>query len=343
MITIKNLTVSFPGFSLNDIDLAIEKGEFFILLGPTGAGKTILLEAIAGLVPIQDGHIEIAGADVTGFPPEKRGVGIVYQDYALFPHLSVLDNICYGLHFHEIDKQESEIRLERLIDQLGLGSLTHRSTEHLSGGEKQRVALARSLMVAPTVLLLDEPLSALDAHFRQDLRRELKRLQKETKITFFMVTHDLVDVMCLADRVAIINNGSIEQVGTVPDLFQHPGTPFVAGFVGMKNVFPATFTANKACCGDVTLDLESAPGQDKKYIAIHPEDITLCKEPLYGPNVFEGRVTEISMDGFACEVSSQVARIRFKTLVAKNTLFDLHLSEGSPVYLSIQPSAIHVF
>lgn len=343
MINIQNLNITFSEFSLKDIDLTIEQGEFFILLGPTGAGKTVLLEAIAGLLPAQNGRIKIAGHDVTDLPPEKRGIGIVYQDYALFPHLSVLENIRYGLHFHNIDKQESEIRLRRLVDQLGLGNLVHRSIEHLSGGEKQRVALARSLIVAPSILLLDEPLSALDSNFREDLRKELKRLQQETKITFFMVTHDLVDVMCLADRVAIINNGRIEQAGTVPDLFQRPRTPFVAEFVGMKNVSPATFNTDKAFLGDIVLDLEAAPEQGGKYIAIRPENITLSKESSSGPNVLKGMVSGISMNGFSCEVSVQVGNIQFKTLVAKSALFDLHLSKGIHVYLSIQPSSIHTF
>ncbi|MFH1673787.1 MAG: ABC transporter ATP-binding protein [Pseudomonadota bacterium] len=343
MITIKNISVTFPGFSLKDIDFTIDEGEFFILLGPTGAGKTVLLEAIAGLVPVRSGRITITGHDVTDLPPEKREVGIVYQDYALFPHLSVLENIRYGLRFHNIDKQESEFRLSRLLEQLGLSNLVHRSIEHLSGGEKQRVALARSLVVAPSILLLDEPLSALDSNFREGLRRELKRLQQETKITFFMVTHDLVDVMSLADRVAIINNGRIEQVGTVPDLFQRPNTAFVAEFVGMKNVSPATFNADKAFLGDIVLDLKEAPEQGKKHIAIRPEDITLSKESLSGPNVFKGRVSGISINGFACEVSVQVGNIQFKVLVAKSALFDLHLSEGMDVCLSIQPSSIHVF
>jgi molybdate/tungstate transport system ATP-binding protein len=186
MIEIKDLFIKFPGFVLRDINLSIGDGEFFMLLGPTGAGKTLVLEAIAGIVPITGGQIVVKGRDITRLPPEHRGTSIVYQDYALFPHLSVLKNITYGLRYHKNDPKISEKRVTWLMEQLGLQSLAQRSIHNLSGGEKQRVALARALAVNPSVLLLDEPLSALDPNFREDIRELLKKLHQEVETTFLM-------------------------------------------------------------------------------------------------------------------------------------------------------------
>ena len=165
MIKTESLNISLPGFNLHDINLSIEEGEFFVLMGPTGAGKTVLLEAMAGLVPVKSGLIIIEGNDVTRLPPEKRGISIVYQDYALFPHLTVIENIKYGLRFHKVDRKEAKERLDRLLHDLDIEYIEQRFPENLSGGELQRVALARALMINPRVLLLDEPLSALDPRF----------------------------------------------------------------------------------------------------------------------------------------------------------------------------------
>ncbi|MFP4087920.1 MAG: ABC transporter ATP-binding protein, partial [Desulfobacteraceae bacterium] len=176
MIRIEDLNVSLLNFTLQDIRLTVAKNEFFALMGPTGAGKTVLLEALVGLVPVKSGRIFINEREVTGLPPERRGIGIVYQDHALFPHQTVLQNITYGLHFHRAQRSEVQGRREHLIDLLQLSHLLHRLPTHLSGGEKQRVALARALMVAPEVLLLDEPLSALDPNFREEVRDAKKNL-----------------------------------------------------------------------------------------------------------------------------------------------------------------------
>lgn len=207
MIKTENLNVSLLGFHLYNINLSIKEGEFFVLMGPTGAGKTVLLEAMAGLVPVKSGRIIIGGKDVAKLPPEKRGISIVYQDYALFPHLTVMENIKYGLHFQRVNKKDAEKRTSRLLDELEILHLEKRFPENLSGGELQRVALARALMVNPGVLLLDEPLSALDARFREDVRSGLKKLHRSSGATFLMVTHDFADALSLADQAAVMSDG----------------------------------------------------------------------------------------------------------------------------------------
>ncbi|MBW1800915.1 MAG: ATP-binding cassette domain-containing protein [Deltaproteobacteria bacterium] len=186
MIRIDHLNIRLKDFRLRDINLSVEENTFFVLMGPTGAGKTVLLEAIAGLIPLKSGRIYARDREINGLPPEKRGVGIVYHDHALFPHLTVMENIMYGLRFHRIDRAGAEKRCERLIDILNLSHILKRLPTNLSGGEKQRVALARALVVQPEVLLLDEPLSALDPNFREEVRNALKALHRSSKITFLI-------------------------------------------------------------------------------------------------------------------------------------------------------------
>ena len=291
MIKIENLCIDLPDFCLKDINLSIDTGEYFALLGPTGAGKTVLLEAIVGLAPIKSGKVLVNGRDITCLAPEKRGVGIVYQDFCLFPHLTVLENIKYGLHFQKINQTEAKNRLDRLLDWLDLDRLTKRLPLNLSGGELQRVALARALMVNPALLLLDEPLSALDPNFRGEIQSELKKLHQETDITFLMVTHDFSEVLSLANRAAVMNQGIIEQVGEVADIFQRPASPFVADFVGMKNIFSVKFQGTKAILGELTLEMGKEQINSRGYLAIRPEDIVVSREKLLSSirNNFKGR------------------------------------------------------
>ena len=251
MIRTENLSLRLGDFHLQDISLSIDKNRFFVLMGPTGAGKTVLLEALAGLVPIRGGRILINEKDVTRLPPERRGVGIVYQDYALFPHMSVRDNITYGLRYHRSSRTRAGQRFRELADLLDIEPLLDRTPGTLSGGELQRVALARALVVSPQVILLDEPLSALDPRFREEVRRALKRLHANSEVTFLMVTHDFTEALSLAERAAIMHNGRIEQEGSIQDIFQRPQTHFVADFVGMKNLFPATFAGTTALVSDL--------------------------------------------------------------------------------------------
>lgn len=340
MIQIDHITVNLPGFSLEDICLTVENGEFFSLLGPTGAGKTLILELIAGLVLPSKGRVKIADRDVTRLPPEKRGVGIVYQDHALFPHLSVRDNIRFGLRYHRKSGRRSDLSLEFLIGSLGLSHLLGRFIHNLSGGEKQRVALARALAIDPAVLLLDEPLSSLDPNFREEIQQLLKRLHRETAITVLMVTHDFTEAHFLAERTAVINRGRIEQVGSVSSVFLKPATPFVAEFVGMKNIFPATFAGNLAKVDKWVFQV-NGPGHG--HIAIRPEHIKIMIPPCQGqaPNLFEGHIDRVSNQGVYADVVVDLFGLQVQTIVPVGELHSMNLSSGCPVFISIDPRDIH--
>jgi molybdate/tungstate transport system ATP-binding protein len=345
MIRVEALNIRLLEFHLRDINLAVEENEFFMLMGPTGAGKTVLLEAIAGLIPVGTGRIVIQGEDVTGLPSEKRGVGIVYQDHALFPHLNVLHNITYGLRFHGIHAEEGEKRLRRLTQLLNLDHLLGRLPLNLSGGEKQRVALARALIVRPRVLLLDEPLSALDPGFREEIRYALKRLHENTDTTFLMVTHDFAEALALADRGAVIDHGAIQQVGAIHDIFQKPASASVADFVGMKNLFEAEFQDRAAHVCGVTIRLDKTPENHHKYVAIRPEDISVARDlpPSGHGNTFSCRIAGITSQGFTYEVHVQAGELSLKALVTKKSLLDLGLREGRGVYVSFEPVSVHTF
>jgi len=236
-VTVKGLSIELGDFSLREIDLQVWRGEYFSILGPTGAGKTVLLECIAGLWVPRTGEIWLNGTEVTHLPPEKRGVSYVPQDYALFPFLTAGENIAFGLKLKGFSPLEIQQRVESLSRTLGIHHLLDRSPRTLSGGERQRVALARALIVEPLVLLLDEPLSALDPSTRAELRSELRRIHKKFRITTLHVTHDLEEAFVLSDRIAVLHEGRIQQTGTREKVFYSPCNCRVARFLGLHNVF----------------------------------------------------------------------------------------------------------
>jgi molybdate/tungstate transport system ATP-binding protein len=344
MIEIDQLSVSLPGFSLENIRLTVREGEFFALIGPTGAGKTLILESIAGMVPISAGRILIGRRDITHLPPEKRGVGIVYQDQALFPHLSVRENIAFGLRYHRRSYLQSAEARIGLVERLGLARIQDRSIEHLSGGEKQRVALARALAVDPAILLLDEPLSSLDPNFKEEIRQLLKELHRETGISVLMVTHDFSEAHFLAQRVAVINSGRIEQAGTVADVFQRPATPFVAGFVGMKNIFPAVFSDGTARVGKMSFRMAGS-NRGGTHVAIRPEHVKLLKtQPApETANVMQGTVRGISNQGVYSDIRVDAGDLEFRCILNTSQVLNMNLDRGSGVYLAIHPGVIHTF
>jgi putative spermidine/putrescine transport system ATP-binding protein len=222
--------------AVDGIDLDVSQGEFFTMLGPSGSGKTTMLRVIAGFESPDEGRVLLKGADVTRQPPYERDVNTVFQDYALFPHMSVGENVAYGLKIKRIKKAERTKRTAEVLELVRLGGLMKRKPSQLSGGQRQRVALARAIINHPQVLLLDEPLGALDLKLRQDMQIELKRIQQEVGITFIYVTHDQEEALTMSDRLAVFNEGKIEQVGSPADVYEHPQTEFVAGFVGVSNV-----------------------------------------------------------------------------------------------------------
>jgi putative spermidine/putrescine transport system ATP-binding protein len=225
-----------PVVAVAGVDLTVEEGEFFTLLGPSGSGKTTLLRIIAGFERPDAGTIELGGRDVTSLPPHLRETNTVFQDYALFPHMSVGDNIGYGLRIKGVPAAERRTRVERALRMVRLAGLDKRRPNQLSGGQRQRVALARAVINEPEVLLLDEPLGALDLKLRQEMQLELKRIQKQVGITFVYVTHDQEEALTMSDRVAVVANGRIEQVGPPVELYERPATEFVAGFIGISNL-----------------------------------------------------------------------------------------------------------
>lgn len=344
MIELVDLCVRFEGFRLKDVSLSVGEGDFFAIIGPTGAGKTVLLEAMAGLVPVESGRIIIAGRDVTHLPPEERCVGIVYQDYALFPHMTVRENILYGTRYRGKKAKTPEGRLARYIDLLGLRPLLSRRPEGLSGGEKQRVALARALAVDPAVLLLDEPFSALDPSIRQEVREEIARLHRASGLTIVLVTHDFSDVLALANKTAVIKDGRIVQAGEVEEVFHRPASGFVADFVGARNVFRARFDGDKAMVGHLAITLVSEPPVREGYIIVRPESIVLSAGPLASSmrNSFAGVVRGVSNHGALHHVAVGVNDLIFYVAVTEAGLMELDLAPGKPVYISFKASAVGV-
>jgi len=228
--------------AVDSVDLTIEEGEFFSLLGPSGSGKTTVLRMIAGFEMPSAGAILLQGQNVTGLAPYDRDVNTVFQDYALFPHMTVLQNVEYGLKVKKVGKAQRRAQAGEMLEAVRLGALGHRKPTQLSGGQRQRVALARALVNHPKVLLLDEPLGALDLKLREEMQVELKAIQREVGITFVFVTHDQGEALSMSNRIAVFNHGRIEQVGTPREIYDHPSTSFVAGFVGTSNVLSAALS-----------------------------------------------------------------------------------------------------
>ena len=261
-LSLQNLKKQFGQFTaLNDISLAIEKGEFICFLGPSGCGKTTLLRMIAGLESCEQGEIWQDGVDITHLPPEKRDFGIVFQSYALFPNLTVFENIAIGLRQQGAGKAAIEQQVNHWLNTTGLPQIGDKFPGQLSGGQQQRVALARALILSPGLLLLDEPLSALDAKVRIHLRETIRTLQKQLGITTIMVTHDQEEAMAMADRIVVMNHGVVEQIGTPQAIYQQPASRFVAGFIGAMNF----------------LDLAEGKKGQPHIAGVRPEDIHLTE------------------------------------------------------------------
>ena len=313
-ISLRGLSRYFnaDAIALDDVDLDIHAGEFFTLLGPSGCGKTTLLRILAGLEQADQGTVVIGGQDVTETPPHKRSVNTVFQSYALFPHLSVRDNIAFGLRVRGISKNEQKRRVEEIAHRMQLDALLERRIHQLSGGQRQRIALARALINEPDVLLLDEPLSALDAGLRTALQVELKRLQHTLGMTFVFVTHDQEEAMVMSDRIALLNGGKIQQVGTPAEIYEYPANRFVASFIGHDNLFPV-----KQCDNDrvetalgllnYKMAAEHATVPNHPIVLIRPEVIALSApdsqgiDPSLALNRLQGKVDERFYRGASVE------------------------------------------
>ncbi|SCE67491.1 carbohydrate ABC transporter ATP-binding protein, CUT1 family [Micromonospora coriariae] len=312
-ITMRELTKVYPGGvrALDALDLEIADGEFFALLGPSGCGKTTLLRTIAGLEVASGGSVRIGGRDVTGLPPGKRDVAMVFQDYALFPHMTVRDNIAYPLRIKKVDRRSRGSKAADTADELGLSGLLERRPGQLSGGQQQRVALARAMACHPQVFLLDEPLSNLDARLRLEARTFLKRLQRELGVTTVFVTHDQAEALALADRIAVMEGGRIRQVGTPTEVFRRPANTFVAGFIGSTpmNLIDARVHGDELAVARARLPLpDDARGQvtdgERLVYGIRPE--YLDYSPTAVPGALTGDVVVVENLGSVSLVSLDV-------------------------------------
>jgi len=356
-VQIQELWVELEEFRLCDINLEIADAEYFVILGPTGAGKTVLLETIAGLHRPLRGRILLAGEDFTPAPPEKRGIGFVYQDYALFPHLSAAGNIAFGLRLRSMGRNAVKERVHAISRLLGIEHLLHRLPGTLSGGEAQRVALARALVVEPRLLLLDEPLSALDPETREALQRQLGRIHRQLGTTTIHITHDFEEAVALGDRIAVLEEsctndsrreGRIVQVGTPEDIFRRPANEFVARFVGVRNIFqgeahPAENGYNLISLDGLTIaaitGLEGAV-----HVSIRAEEIILSRGALRSSarNSFRGRIVDISDRGKVVYVTVHIPP-DFVCMITQRSLREMGLRKGLEAYIAFKASAVHVF
>lgn len=277
-VALVGVVKQFPGLTaLDGVSLELAPGEFVALLGPSGCGKTTALRVLAGLESADDGHILIDGRDVVDVPTNRRDIGMVFQSYSLFPHLTVLENVEFGLRMRKVEASERRRRATQMLDMVGLDHHADRFAHQLSGGQQQRVALARALVTEPRVLLLDEPLSALDAKVRVGLRDEIRRIQTELGITTLFVTHDQEEALAVADRVAVMRAGRIEQIGTPEELYSRPASAFVADFVGLSNRVPAVVQGEVATVLGTTLPLVSADAPAGSGVAlVRPEDVLIA-------------------------------------------------------------------
>jgi iron(III) transport system ATP-binding protein len=335
--------------ALEGIDLDIHKGEFVCFLGPSGCGKTTLLRIIAGLEVQSAGRIEQAGRDISRLPPAERDYGIVFQSYALFPNLTVADNVAYGLVNRKVPKAEVTARVKELVALVGLPGSEGKYPAQLSGGQQQRIALARALATKPGLLLLDEPLSALDAIVRVHLRQEIRSLQRKLGVTTIMVTHDQEEALSVADRIVVMNQGAIEQVGTPMQVYRDPATPFVADFVGRVNALPARLEPGGLRLGarrfDCTLDGAVTAGADVR-VYLRPEDVLARPIAPGDSNVFEAEIDKIEFLGSYCLVrvkSPDLGEHKLTVYLSLNFLAEQNLEVGGRLPLRLLPDRMRVF
>jgi spermidine/putrescine transport system ATP-binding protein len=349
-IQLETLTKRFGDHvAVDGIDVHMPPGEFFTLVGPSGCGKTTTLRMIAGFERPTSGRILLDDVDVAHTPPHKRNVNTVFQSYALFPHLSVADNVAFGLKYKRVTKAERQKRVSEILELVRLSGFEQRKPSQLSGGQQQRVALARALVLRPRVLLLDEPLGALDARLRKDLQVELKALQAEIGVTFVFVTHDQEEALTMSDRVAVMNNGRVEQAGPPQSIYEQPATLFVADFLGVSNLIPAQATGSdggdciirvgertlRACEGET-----SARGEIRAMV--RPERVRVEPHGQEGENRLPGMLEHVVFLGSFRELHLRILGGSLVKAIAPNNGEPLSFEQGDPVTLHLPPEAIRV-
>jgi spermidine/putrescine ABC transporter ATP-binding subunit len=341
-IDIENITKRFGSMAaISEVNLTIREGELFTLLGPSGCGKTTLLRLIAGFYAPNEGRILFDGQDVSDRPPNDRGIGMVFQNFALWPHMTVAENVAYGLKLRKIRGSEIKDRVGAVFDKVKLAGFSDRYPGQLSGGQQQRVALARALVLNPKILLLDEPLSNLDAKIRVQVRQEIRKLQKELGITTMYVTHDQEEALTLSDRIAVLNQGKVFQVGTPKDLYERPQNRFVADFIGINNLIEGLVnsvdTQQRCLQAKTDLGVLSAvfdqrfqPG-DRCVLCVRPENAAVGGEAAQGCNVVKGRIT------FAAYLGNT---LRYDVELAPGTVFKVDMR--APWHHELLPTGTEV-
>jgi molybdopterin-binding protein len=348
MLHIEHVSKDMGEFTLKGVSLEVPQGEYMVIIGPTGAGKTILLETVAGIYPPDSGRVCLNERDITHEEPRNRNICMVYQDYMLFPHLSVHDNISFGLRNRKLEKAEIERRVEESATLLGISHLLHRRPDTLSGGEQQRAAIARAIVMEPSVLLLDEPLSALDGRTREALRRELQRLHDTMDVTVLHITHNFEEVFSLADRVAVMNGGEIVQVGSPDEVFRKPNCEFIADFVGVENLFKGLCRLDNGNSvietGDLTLISTTCTKDGEVFVSVRPEDIMVsrAKPEISAQNVIPGTVCESVDAGMVIRLVVD-AGLPFVVTLTRQAYEDLDIKKGDLVHLVFKATSVHVF
>ena len=335
-LSLENLRKAFGAKDvLNDVSLDVDEGELLAILGPSGCGKSTVLRVVAGLLRADRGTVRIAGREMDSVPPRDRGIGFVFQDYALFPKVTVRDNIAFGLRVRGVSAGDRNRKTTEMLNLVGLAEEADRAVETLSGGQRQRVALARALAVSPSLLLLDEPLSALDIKVRERLRREIVAVQRKVGITTLIVTHDQEEAMELGNRIAVMNDGRFEQVASPRDVYQTPATEFVAKFIGEVNVLPGQLYRGSAYAGNLAIRMEGngVPfhGGTVKVL-LRPEDVTLLSPGIDEAGQTHARVTSVSWLGahLRVEVTTEEG-YPLTTLVQRSHSMADRLSAGDTV------------
>ena len=348
MLQVKDLCVKLGSFSLKNLNLDVRDEEYFVLLGPTGSGKTVLLESIAGLNPVTSGQVWINGRDVTELNLEQRRIGFAYQDYALFRHLSVLENISFGLMWRNRKPHEIAKAVNQAIELLGIEGLLEKRPWTLSGGESQKIALARAIAIKPDLLILDEPLSAVDAETREDYEIDLKELHHRLKLTTIHVTHAFEEAITLGDRIAVIMGGQILQIGTPEQIFRQPQSEAVARFLMTRNIFTGEVSGGSDSQGVFSVEgtrvAVSTQRRGSLKASIRPEDILISRQPPSSSlaNCLQGTVTRIIDRGSAIYVKVQVPP-EFTCLILRRSLNEINLSEGQQVFITFEASDVNVF